>query len=136
LTLSAIGKRMGKSRQDDLPVTLHHPFFGSYRSGKAFVEIPEISIRQLELSLDAETQDSLLRQILESSRKVKEKSVKHKTHRRVTDWQMSGVLHTLSSMVSLTQSLIDQFVPRQYPHSLLRRCWGVFQEMHGVSLIL
>jgi hypothetical protein len=155
LTLSAIEKRMNKSRKDDLPVTIHHPFLASYRSGKAFVEVPEVPINQLKsvrtlknkpngprLNLDhLDIHDELTFWKVDQDRtatssaspKLETKSTTHTTTRRVTNWQMSNFCRELEVVASLAQQLVDQFVPKQYPHALLRRCWGAFDAINEVS---
>jgi hypothetical protein len=52
LTLAAIAKHMQKGKRDEakLPVSSHHPFLNSYKSGKAFVDVPEKAANDLELA--------------------------------------------------------------------------------------
>lgn len=52
LTLSAITKHIQKTKQDKskLPVSFHHPFLNSYKSGKAFVDVPERTFHEVELN--------------------------------------------------------------------------------------
>ncbi|PVH95033.1 hypothetical protein DM02DRAFT_675778 [Periconia macrospinosa] len=49
LTLGAITKYMIKLKTDssEIPVSTHHPFMDTYRSGRAFVNVPELSFISL-----------------------------------------------------------------------------------------
>ncbi|KAJ4305064.1 hypothetical protein N0V90_000594 [Kalmusia sp. IMI 367209] len=70
ITLSVISKHLSNIRKKDteLPVSRHHPFLASYRSGKAFVEVPELAFNGLEsdaedavaLSANQKPDDTLL----------------------------------------------------------------------------
>lgn len=169
LTLSEIEKYMRKNRQDDadLPVSFHHPFHTSYKSGKAFVEIPEKSIKDLEPVQDAKSFNNpqwnqgvldvrnelaFVETIREgtgraskscttplpkisSTASLKQKSVTRIPSRRAIQWQMSRLLIEMDLLISSTQQLIDQFVPKHYPHPLLRKCWGTLYEISKVSLL-
>ncbi|CAI6341476.1 unnamed protein product [Periconia digitata] len=45
LTLAAINKHITKTRSDgsDIPISTHHPFLAVYKSGVAFIDVPELT---------------------------------------------------------------------------------------------
>jgi hypothetical protein len=53
----------------------------------------------------------------------------HADGRRATQWQTALMAKHMNLLVHALIEVVDQFVPRHYPHSLLRRCWGALEAM-------
>jgi hypothetical protein len=59
----------------------------------------------------------------------------HAAARRATQWQTALMAKHMDLLVQAITEVVDQFVPRHYPHSLLRRCWGALEAMVKVRLL-
>jgi hypothetical protein len=53
----------------------------------------------------------------------------HAAARRATQWQTALMNKHMDLLVHALTEVVDQFVPRYYPHSLLRRSWGALEAM-------
>lgn len=167
LTLFAIEGQMSKKRRNiaELPVAPHHPFVDVYRSRKAFTELPEKSVNDLQKTSISESSDEThgdrgskdfekeLRFILETkntvdvettlSAEAKDSKVKITSEvsepdsimRRMAQWQMAQLCLENDTLVTTVQDLIDQFVPKYYPHPLLKKCWGSIHIINEVCVL-
>jgi hypothetical protein len=49
--------------------------------------------------------------------------------RRVTQWQSAAIYYHVNFIVHAFLETVDQFVPRDYAHPLLHRCWGALKAI-------
>ncbi|OCK74776.1 hypothetical protein K432DRAFT_310030 [Lepidopterella palustris CBS 459.81] len=65
--------------------------------------------------------------------KCQTKLLTHAPSRRVAQWQIARLCNEKDQLISTVQNLVDQFVPKHYPHALLSKCWG---SIHAISNVI
>jgi hypothetical protein len=138
-------------------------FAERYRTGRCFTDIPETSVDDLLESLQVCQQTSLESvdrppgqaefAVMNDTRglvqdpsagfrifTVAEAPVDFdadkvsKLPRRATQWQSAAIYYHMNLIVHVYLETVDLFVPRDYYHPLLRRCWGALKAMIEVCL--
>ena len=152
-----------RSNLATLPIDPEHPYMFLYRKGTAFTEVPEVDSHDLVLNLmsfsRADISDiahpsdlvefEIMTWLMDSTHALSEETTEDLTldgydtqrllestcctARRSTQWHTTLMLEYLRLIVLSAIDVVDQVVPKHYPHTLLRRCWGSLQAIVKVS---
>lgn len=152
-----------RSNLATLPIDSEHPYMFFYRKGTAFIEVREVDTHDLVLNLMnsnravicdiAHPSDmiefEILTWLMDSMHVLSKEATEELTldgldiqrllestcctARRSTQWQTTLMLEYLRLIVLSAITVVDQSVPKDYPHTLLRRCRGSLEAIVKVS---